>query len=134
MPQEDIAVVQAAYTAFADAGVEGFIEHWAEDLEHRAIEGAPDDRGPIRGRIALRAFIDDWIDTFDDFRIETLELIDADKGKVVAVLRFGGRAKLSGIETDQAFGVVFEIRGGKIARGREYANRVEALEAAGLRE
>ena len=73
----------------------------------------------------------DWIDTFDDFRIEPVELIDAGGDTVVGVLRFGGRAKLSGVETDSTFGVVFSIRNGKIARGREYGTRAEALEAAG---
>jgi ketosteroid isomerase-like protein len=53
---------------------------------------------------------------------------------VAAVLRFGGRAKLSGLATDSTFGVVFWIRDGKIARGREYATREQALEAAGLSE
>jgi ketosteroid isomerase-like protein len=33
-----------------------------------------------------------------------------------------------------SFAVVFVIRDGKIAGGREYATRDEALEAAGLRE
>ena len=51
---------------------------------------------------------------------------------VVGVLRSRGRAKLSGVETDSTFGVVFSLRDGKIARGREYATRAEALEAAGL--
>jgi ketosteroid isomerase-like protein len=49
-------------------------------------------------------------------------------------VRYGGRAKLSGIETDETFGVVFTIRDGKIARGREYSTREQALEAAGLDE
>jgi ketosteroid isomerase-like protein len=134
MSQDDLAVVQPAYAGFAVGGVGEFIEHWAADLEHRAVKGAPDDRGPIHGRGALRSYIDDWIDTFDNFKIEIVELVDAGQGKVVAVLRFGGRAKLSGVETDQTFGGVFTIRDGKIARGSEYTNRVEALEAAGLRE
>lgn len=134
MPEEDLAAVDAAYSAFAPGGVDQFTERWTEDLEHRAIEGAPDDRGPIHGRIALKAFIEDWIDTFDDFRIEVVELIDAGGGKVVAVLRFGGRAKMSGIETDQTFGTLFTIRDGRIARGREYADRAQAIEAAGLSE
>ena len=43
-------------------------------------------------------------------------------------------AKLSGAETDLAFAIVYTIRDGKIARGRQYWNREEALEAAGLRE
>ena len=45
-----------------------------------------------------------------------------------------GRAKLSGIETDLTYAVVHTIRDGKIARGREYMTRAEALEAAGLSE
>jgi|ERR1043166_5222530 ketosteroid isomerase-like protein len=134
MPDDDVAVVEAAYETFARGGLDRFLEHWTDDLDHRSIEGAPDDRGPIQGKDEMRAYVQDWIDTFDGFRIEPVELIDAGEDTVVAVVRFGGRAKLSGIETDQTMGVVFTIRGGKIARGREYATRDQALQAAGLSE
>jgi ketosteroid isomerase-like protein len=46
----------------------------------------------------------------------------------------GGRAKQSGIETNLTYAVLNTIRDGKIARGREYATRDEAIEAAGLSE
>ena len=134
MSHENAAAVEAAYTSFAQGGLDRFIEHWTDDLDHRSIEGAPDDRGPILGKAALRAYIQDWIDTFHEFRIEPVELIELDDDRVVAVMRFGGRAKLSGVETDSTLGVVFTIRHGMNARGREYATREEALEAAGLRE
>lgn len=134
MSHANAATVEAAYKAFAHGGLDRFIGHWTDDLDHRSIEGAPDDRGPIHGKAAMREYVQDWIDTFDEFRIEPVELIDAGEDTVVAVLRFGGRAKLSGVETDSTFGVVFTIRHGKIARGREYATREEALEAAGLHE
>ena len=130
----NVAAVEEAYEALADGGLDRFLDHWTDDLDHRSIEGAPDDGGPIHGRDAMRAYVQDWIDTFDEFRIEPVALIDAGRGVVVAVLRYGGRAKLSGIETDETFGVVFTIRDGKIARGREYATRDQALEAAGLSE
>ena len=134
MSRESVVAVEAAYEAFANGGLDRFIDHWTGDLDHRSIEGAPDDRGPIRGRAAMRAYVQDWIDTFDGFRIEPVELVPVDDETVAAVLRYGGRAKLSGIEIDETFGVVFKVRDGKIARGREYATREEALEAAGLRE
>jgi ketosteroid isomerase-like protein len=134
MSSENADAVGAAYRSFADQGLERFIEHWTDDLDHRSIEGAPDDRGPIHGKAAMRAYVQDWIDTFDEFRIQPVELIDVGDDRVVAVLRYGGRAKLSGIELDDTFGVVFEIRDGKIAWGREYSTRAEALEAAGVRE
>ncbi len=134
MSQENVAAVEAAFDALARGGVDLFTEHWVDDLDHRAIEGALDDRGPIHGKDALRAYLNDWFDTFDDFRVEPVDLIDAGGDRVVAVLRFGGRAKLSGVATDQTFAILFMIRDGKLARGREYATREEALEAAGLRE
>jgi ketosteroid isomerase-like protein len=71
---------------------------------------------------------------FDPITVEPLELIDAGGDEVVAVLKFGGRAKLSGVETDLTYAALYTIRDGKIARGREYWTRDQALEAAGLRE
>jgi hypothetical protein len=66
-------------------------------------------------------------------RPRPVELIDAGKNQVVAVIRISGRAKLSGVETDLTYAAVYGIRDGRVARGREYATRDEALEAAGLR-
>src|SRR3954454_10929146 len=127
MSQENVEVVDDAYRAFADEGLDRFLEHWTDELDHRSIPGAPDDRGPIHGKAAMRAYVQDWVDTFDEFRIEPVELIDLDDDEVVAVLGCGGRAKLSGVETDSTMGVVFTIRRGMIARGREYTTRGEAL-------
>ena len=132
MTEENVGAVEDAYRALASSGLDRFIEHWSDDLDHRSIANAPDDRGPIHGKDAMRAYVQDWMDTFDEFWIEPVELIDAGGGVVVAVLRDGGRAKLSGIELDETFAPVFTMRDRKIARGREYATRDEALEAAGL--
>jgi len=81
----------------------------------------------------VRAWLQDWIDTFDVFWFEATELIDAGEDTVVVVERYGGRAKLSGVETEQTEAVVLTIRDGKIARGREYPGRQQALEAAARR-
>jgi ketosteroid isomerase-like protein len=102
------------------------------EIEYRAVQGALDDRGPIHGKDALRAYMQDWIDTFDDFKVEPVELIDVCGDKVIAVLRNTGRAKLSGIETDLTYATLCTIRDGKVVRGREYWTKEQALEAAGL--
>jgi ketosteroid isomerase-like protein len=133
MSQENVAVVETALNAFARDGPDAFAECLTDDIDHRAIEGALDDRGPMHGKAAVRAYAQDWLDTFDDFRAEAVELIDAGE-KVIAILRISGRAKLSGVETDLTYAAVYTIRDGKIARGREYETRAEALEAAGMSE
>jgi ketosteroid isomerase-like protein len=134
MSQENVSCVEAAFRAFERDGLDGFISHWTGDADHRAIKGAPDDRGPMHGKDEVRAYIEDWLNTFDDVATEIVELIDAGDDKVVAVLKASGKAKLSGISTELTYAVVYSVRDGKIARGREYATRDEAVEAAGLSE
>ena len=51
------------------------MEHFTDDVDYRAVSGAPDDIGPIHGKTALRAWLH-WFDMFDGFRMELLELID----------------------------------------------------------
>jgi ketosteroid isomerase-like protein len=134
MSQENVEIVETALDAMAQEGLDVFSEYWADDVEWRAVEGALDDRGPLHGKEACRAYVQDWLDTFDELTVEPQELIDAGADQVVGVLRLTGRAKLSGIETQLTYAVVYGVRDGKIARGREYATRGDALEAAGLRE
>jgi ketosteroid isomerase-like protein len=134
MSQENVNIALDVFAAFNRGDVDGTLEHWADDIDYRAAEGVPDDHGPIHGKDALRAYVQDWIDTFDQFTVEPIESIDAGEDEVVTVLRISGRAKLSGVETDLTYAALYTFRDGKIARGREYWTREEALEAAGLSE
>jgi uncharacterized protein len=132
MSQENVEIVRQMVDAFSRGDLDASSEHWADNVDYRAVEGAPDDHGPIHGKVAMRAYVQDWIDTFDQFTVEPMELIDAGEGQVVGVFRNSGRAKLSGVETDLTFAALYTVRDGKIERGREYWTRDEALEAAGL--
>jgi ketosteroid isomerase-like protein len=134
MSEENVEAVEATFAALNRNGVDGLLSHLTEDVDWRAMEGAPDDHGPIHGKEAMRAYVQDWFDMFDDVRWEPVELIDAGGDQVVALVRLTGRAKLSGAETDMTYAVVHTIRDGKAAVGREYATREQALEAAGLSE
>ncbi len=51
----------------------------------------------------MRAYLQDWLDMFIPSPSSRWSLIDAGGDEVVAVLKFGGRAKLSGIETASDF-------------------------------
>jgi ketosteroid isomerase-like protein len=115
MSQENVELVRRYYEAyvFAQDGFDRWMEYWSDEIDHRPATAGIDDPGPIHGKNAMRQHIRDWIDTFDDFWFEAVELIDAGQDTVVAVERFGGRAKLSGVETDQTSGVVLTIREGR---------------------
>ena len=53
---------------------------------------------------------------------------------VVACLHLTGRGKMSGVEVDLRVYMHYKLRDGKIVYLYEYADRDEALEAAGLSE
>jgi ketosteroid isomerase-like protein len=135
MSKENVGVVQAATDAFARDGVDGWLEYFTDDVDYRAAEGEIDDRGPIHGKDALRAYAEDWTEMFDDVRFEPVEVIDAGDDTVIAVMRISGRPKGTSAEAlTLSVAGVNTIRDGKIARSREYWTREEALEAAGLSE
>jgi ketosteroid isomerase-like protein len=134
MSQENVKTVRDAAAAFSRGDLDTWFEYLADDIDYRAAEGAPDDHGPIHGKDALRAYVQDWLDMFDDFKSEPAELIDAGEDEVIVVTRISGRAKLSGVETDLTYAALYTFRDGKINRGREYWTRDQALEAAGLSE
>jgi ketosteroid isomerase-like protein len=106
-------------------------EAWAENIDHRAMEGAPDDVGPINGRDAMRRYLADWYEMFDGFSIVLEDAVDVGPGRVIALWQVSGRAKLSGVSTELSVAIDYTIRGGKIVRGREYQTVEEALETAG---
>jgi ketosteroid isomerase-like protein len=134
MSEENVELVRSAAVAFNHGDLDTWARHLADDIDYRAVEGAPDDHGPIHGKEAVLAYVQDWQDTFDDFTSEPVELIDAGEDNVVAVIRISGRAKLSGVGTDLTYAALYTLRDGKVVRGREYWTRAEALEAAGLRD
>jgi uncharacterized protein len=133
MSEENVEIVRQYFRAYDRGGWDALAEFSHPDINWRAAEGALDDVGLMEGPDALRHYYEQWEDTFDTMRAEVEELVDAGD-QVVAVVRGIGRMKESEAEVDLRYAIVFSIRDGKIAAGREYLTREDALEAAGLSE
>jgi ketosteroid isomerase-like protein len=132
MGEAEVSLFQSWVEQLAAAAepLDVWYEHmWALDVDHRAIEGAPDDVGPIIGRDAARAYLADWYEMFPDLEAVAEEIIDAGPERVVVVWHIGGTAKASGVPTELRLAVAYTIRGGKIVRAREYMTCDEALAA-----
>jgi ketosteroid isomerase-like protein len=130
MSQENVEIVRKMYEGFARSGPDGMFEFMDPEVDHRAIEGAPDDIGVFGGYDAMRRYYGQWVEMFDDLRAEVEELIEVGD-RVVAMLHVTARMKASEAEVDMRLGVVWALRNGKAVSGREYATREQALEAAG---
>jgi ketosteroid isomerase-like protein len=123
--------VRNQFAAFESGKVDAAAEFWHADIEWRAVQGAADDVGLIRGSDALRRYYQDWIDTLDELRAEVEEVLLEEDDRVAVVVRNSGRGRASGVPVKGRYYVACVVRDGRIASGREFTTRQEAIDAAG---
>jgi ketosteroid isomerase-like protein len=121
--------VRRHFETFAGGGLEEAAKLWDPEIEWRAIEGALDDVGVIRGYDAMWRYYAEWVETIDDLRAD-VEILFEDDGVVAALIRNSGRGRVSGVPAAGAYYVACLVRDGRLVAGREYASRQEAIAAA----
>ena len=102
---------------------------WDPEIEWRAIEGALDDVGTIRGHDAMWRYYAEWVETIEDLRLD-VEILFEDDEVVAALIRNSGRGRVSGVPAAGAYYVACLVRDGRLVAGRESASRQEAIAAA----
>jgi ketosteroid isomerase-like protein len=122
-------VVRRQFGAFA-RGLDAVSEFWHPDIDWRAAEGAADDTGVMNGTAALRRYYEDWIEAFDELRAEVEEVIFESGERCAVVVRNSGRPRGSKAVVRGRYFAVCTVRQGRIASGREYQTRDDALAAA----
>ena len=102
---------------------------------HPEVEwSAPEDGTTYRGRDGVRERLQEWLESFDDYRYEIQRTIDCGNDDALVEATEVGRGAASGAEVRQTNYELLTIRDGLIVRIREYYDESKALEAAGLRE
>ena len=99
MSQENVKIVRAQFAALGRGGMDAVTRFWHPDIELRAIQGALDDVGLMRGENAVRRYYQDWIDTVDELQVEVVEVIAEAGEQVVVLVRNSGRGRVSGVPT-----------------------------------
>jgi ketosteroid isomerase-like protein len=128
MSQENVEIVRKFVVEFmVDEHDEG-LTYLDADFVWNPVE-ASSTRG-VDGFVATMAR---WESTWAEYEATAEEFVDMGD-RVVATVRFHGRGRGSGVETDARYYEVYTVRDGKIVRMDEFTERSEALEAAGLRE
>jgi ketosteroid isomerase-like protein len=119
-------VVRRQFGAFP-SGFDAVAEFWDPDIDWRAVEGAADDVGVIKGHEELRRYYADWMETFDDLRAEVEEVIFDSAERCAVAIRNSGRPSETTALVSGHYYVVCRVRHGRIVSGREYETRAEAL-------
>ena len=103
------------------------------EVEFRADPEWPES-GTVRGREAVWDFIVGLTDVWEQDAFEMVEVIDAGNDKLAVRYRRPVQGKASGIADVLDYWSVSTFRRGKILSLEWFANRADALEAAGLSE
>jgi ketosteroid isomerase-like protein len=133
MSQENVEVVLSMYAGFNELARGGelaaFVDHWHPDCEYGPVEEAV----TIRGHDALTRWAERWIEAWEAYWSEIDEVTDVGES-IVTAITVHARGRDSRLEISQRLFHVMELRDHRILRMREYLDRHQALEAAGLQE
>ena len=134
MSQENVEVVRHALEAWGRGDREAAADLLDPEVEWRMPPNIPE-AGTYRGRDEVVQRLDEFLDAWDALAVTVEKLMDAGD-RVVALVRYSGRGRESGIEiggvsTDAQ---VWTLRDGKALKVELYAGTADALEAAGLSE
>jgi len=141
MSRENVEALQRGYAALNAAYESGDVndlrplaaEMWDPDIVLTTPGTVLAGGEEWHGHDGMLRFTAAQMEAFEQMRIETLEFIDAGARLVVPV-KFGGRARHTGIEMEFHAVHVFTFLDGRATRMDVYQSKDEALEAVGLRE
>jgi ketosteroid isomerase-like protein len=122
---ENVEIIRRMLDDYANRKLDLALGAFADDIEWETRVGERF-HGPEGVAEAVRR----WTGAWTDFEFDIEELIDAGDS-VVMVLRQVGRGKESGAPVEMTMGWLYELRDGKIIRVSMFADRQEALAAAG---
>jgi len=133
MSRENVEIVRRMIAAFVEGDYERLVELFDSEIEYDVSRTSPESR-VAHGHEELAEVIEQWLATWEDHRLELVELIDAGDERVLGLMREHGKMKGSDTWVEHQVGVLFTVRDGRITRYEEYPDKAGALEAAGLRE
>jgi ketosteroid isomerase-like protein len=129
MSEENVQVARR----MIDAWNRGEIDEWANGL-HEEVVWVPlaenPQTEPIQGIEAVRAFVLDWIEPWDEYTAEIFRIVDRGDWVVVGARHDAKHA--SGAEIRMDMYVAAAIRDGKGIVFRWFTDEAEALRAAGI--
>ena len=128
MPAADAkAAIVAAYEALNRRDIDAAMEALDPDAEWHESEVLPD-TGIYRGREAIRAFLTDFLDSWERFHQNVEEVRQADD-RVLVLIHLEARGRGSAAEVDARYAHLWAISGARGIRVDAFYDRDEAIAA-----
>jgi ketosteroid isomerase-like protein len=106
---------------------------WAIADDDVEVGGAPElpNSGSYRGQEGFVTWINQWLDAWDEFRIELVQIVAIDDEHVLVEVEQHGRGRGSGLEvTQRGLAYLVTVRDDVVVRLFLYPDRTAALAAA----
>jgi ketosteroid isomerase-like protein len=128
----NLDLVRAIYAAWERGDFRS--TEWAHpEIEYVEVEGL--DAGSYTGLGAMTQRVGEGISPFVGFRVEAEEYRELDEERVLVLVHWGGRGRMSGVElgqTQSKAASLFHVRDDKVTRLVIYYDRERALADLGL--
>ena len=127
----NIDVLKPVYEQWSQGNFRPVTDAYGADLEWGWSEEFPGIAGVDRGAEGQSEKLLTWLSTWEHWRVE-VEEYRTNGDFVVALCRYIGRGKGSGVDVDTPGAHLWTVRDGRAVRMIVYSDRERALEAAGL--
>ena len=129
-PSENAELIRRGYEAWNRGDVEGVLEFLHPEIEWRGYTHIPES-GTLAGRDQVRAWLERFLEAWEELDIELTDLIEGGD-RIVALVRFRALGKGSGVRVEGGVdGHVWTVRDGRAVAVELYQGTREALEAVG---
>jgi ketosteroid isomerase-like protein len=132
MASPNLDLVRSIYAAWERGDFSS--TEWADaSIEWVTADGpAP---GAWRGVAGMRGASRDWVNAWEDYRVQAYEYRELGDERILVLFRYSGRGKVSGLELGELAmngAGVFDVRDAKVTRLVAYWDRDRALADLGL--
>jgi uncharacterized protein len=132
MAQEDIETLRAVFEGVTRGDWDAVFRHARPDFELRTPDQNPI-AGTYRGREEIHGFFTELWAAFEEVAVQPEQFVDLDD-RILVFLVMQLRPSDSGAKVEMRIAHLWTMRDGKPARCEVFAERKQALDAAGLSE
>jgi ketosteroid isomerase-like protein len=133
MSQENVEVVRESFEAAKRKDAEAMAALCDPEVEFVSFPTVVEEV-TYHGKDGWQTYLSRMSETWEEWRLEDLEIFQADEEHLASTFRVVGRGRKSGARTELRVGVTYTFRDGKIWRMRSYLEPGDALKAVGLEE
>jgi ketosteroid isomerase-like protein len=130
--RQDLEVVRSMLATLNESGVEAALDQIHPDFEGVTPPELSPEPDTYRGHEGIRRYFAGFEGVMDEVRWEADELMEAPNERVVAGIRLLTRSVATELELELPVWQVCTVRDGKVLRIEGFAEREDALRAAGL--